>query len=403
MSHEELLRDTLQAKAREAQDTLTLDDVRRDVARARHRTAWRTGAVAAAVLVVLAVPTALLLRPDDHGPEPVPSPTSTPSTPSVPPSPTPSTTSSSLTQVPRGRGIAVAWMSNGTIHARGRADVSLPPAVTGTWTSFTNYHGGWLLTGDAGVVQLDGNGGWEPVAQSGGGIAITSDGLRTAFLASDPATRRDVVRVGITTGMGQGEDTVPASAPDLSCPIGFLSSDRVACNGLKGQVLVLDATTRSTTVLSGLSRASAASAASGLVAGTTVADDGTAAVVSASTGKILWTKQHWVTGRFSPDGRHLAAYHSASGGEFETVAILDAHTGARVAATDPSLRALPDLDGFTTATSTAWDEDGSLLIPYRDGQTWTILRLTTDGHLTRATDVFDGTPYDADLVFAARP
>jgi hypothetical protein len=172
----------------------------------------------------------------------------------------------------------------------------------------------------------------------------------------------------------------------------------VACNGLKGQVVVLDPSGRST-VVSGLSRASASTDNGDLVAGTTVDDDGTAAVVSAASGKTLWTKPGWYTGPFSPDGRYLAAYRTATGGEFETVAILDARTGVVVADNSrlDGVQALPDVP------PTAWDVDGTLLVPYRDGSAWTIVRLGLDGRMTRATSVFDGNPTVDDLVFAARP
>ena len=76
MSTEDLLRDTLHAKADEAAARLTVDDVRRGVLE-RHRHARRRMvlvAAAAAVLAAVAVPSALLLRPDDGTPSPAPSP-----------------------------------------------------------------------------------------------------------------------------------------------------------------------------------------------------------------------------------------------------------------------------------------------------------------------------------------
>ena len=52
---------------------------------------------------------------------------------------------------------------------------------------------------------------------------------------------------------------------------------------------------------------------------------------------------------------------------------------------------------------TAWDTDGSLLIPYRGGDDWAVLRLRTDGTMTRATPVLTGSPYTDFLVFPGRP
>lgn len=398
---EELLRSTLHANARDARDTLTFEEIRRSAGERRRHTGRRTAALAAAAVVVaVGAPTAFLLRPTGEEPSPAPSPSL-----SASPSPTP-TRATSPTQAPtktrsilegirRGPDVGIPWISQDVIHAQAAGDIPLP-AGTGRWSAFANYHGGWLLASDAGVWQLGGDGHVEPVGQSGGGIVVSSDGMQTAFLAND------AVRIGITTGMGEGENVIPFQSPDPTGPFGFLSGGRVACNGLKGQVVLLDPSGPSK-VVSGLSRASASTDNGDLIAGTTVDDDGTAAVVSAASGKTLWTKPHWVTGKFSPDGRYLAAYRTETGGEFETVAILNARTGEPVATSDPSIRALPDLAAQDLASGTAWDDDGSLLIPYRDGQSWAVLRLGTDGRTTRATDVFEGTPYDAGLLFAARP
>jgi hypothetical protein len=394
--HEELLRATLHAKAGEGRDTVTFEEVRRSAGEQRRRAGRRTTLVAAAAVVVaVGAPTAFLLRPADHPPSPAPQSTGSPvPTPdhhlTAPPTPN----AADLEAVRRGPDVGIPWLGQGVIHVPGAVDVPIP-TDTGTWEAFTNYHGGWLLTSDSGVWQLGGDGRVQPVAQSGGGIAVSADGMRTAFLATDE------VRIGITTGMGEGENAIPFRSPDPTGPFGFLSGDRVACNGLKGQVVVLDPAGRST-VVSGLYRASASTENGDLIAGTTTDDDGTAAVVSAVTGAPLWTKPGWTTGRFSPDGQYLAAYRTATGGEFETVAILDARTGKVVARNDaPGLRALPEI--MAPATGTAWEDGRSLLIPYRHAGTWAILRLTADGTLSRATDVFEGNPYDDHLVFAARP
>jgi hypothetical protein len=283
--------------------------------------------------------------------------------------------------------MSIAWISDGVIHRSSGADVRLP---AGTWAAFTNYHGGWLLSGDH-LVQLDGEGRPTEVASTGGRIVVSGDGTQTAFFADGS------VRVGITSGMGEGENTISVTSPDETGPVGFLSSGRVVYNGLKGQVLLLDPSGGSSSV-GGLARADASTEFGNLIAGTTVNDDGTAAVLSASTGKILWTKARWSVGTFSPDGRYVAAYRSATGGEFETIGILDARTGHVVAtnADTAGVGALPE-------TPTAWDDDGSLLVPYRDGGAWTVLRLETNGTMTRATKVFEGDPSEAGLVFSARP
>jgi hypothetical protein len=104
-----------------------------------------------------------------------------------------------------------------------------------------------------------------------------------------------------------------------------------------------------------------------------------------------------MTGGFSPDGRYLAAYQSATGGELETVAILDARSGAIVATSvTPGVQALP-------APPAAWEDDDDLLIPYRGGSSWALLRLAPDGSVDRASQVVKS-PADAPpFEFAVRP
>jgi hypothetical protein len=389
---EELLRETLRTKALDATSDLTLEHVRRDAAARKRRSAWRTASVAAAA-VAIGLPTALYLRPGDENPSPAPSPSPSASlgpTPTQDISPTP--TASVLEGIPRGASVGIPWMSSGVIHTPSGPDVPVPVSGTGAWTAFTGYHGGWLLSGDGGVLQVKGNGQAEPVAQSGGGIAVSGDQLQTAFLADD------AVRIGITTGMGEGESVIPFRTPDPKGPVGFVSGGRVVCNGLKGQV-VLVSPSGDPRPVSGLIRASSSTDSGDLIAGSTVDDDGTAVVVSAATGKVLWTKPQWVTGAFSPDGRHLAAYRTATGGEFETVAILDARTGAVVS----DNHGLAALGALPQVPPTAWDQDGTLLIPYRAGSAWTIVRLELDGRMTRATSALAGNPIADHLVFAARP
>jgi hypothetical protein len=387
---EEMLRETLRTKAADTTSGLTFDEIRRNARRERRRSGRRTALLAAAAVVVaVGAPTAFLLRLGES-PSPAPQPTSTPST--APTTPTPSPTAepsapSALEQVRRGRDIGIPWMSDGVIHVPSGAEQRTP---SGPWTTFANYHGGWLLSG-AHLVQLDTQGRPHDVAQTGGRIAVSGDQMQTAYLADG------TVRVGITTGMGDGESRLPTNSPDETGPVGFVSSGRVVYNGTKGQILLLDPAGGSTSV-DGMWRASASTDTGDLIAGETA--DGDLTVMSA-TGTSLWTKAHWVAGQFSPDGRYLAAYGSTTGGEHEAVALLDARTGDIVSSTDAAVRALPDV--AEPPTGTAWDLDGSLLIPYRDGQTWAVLRLTVGGQLTRATDVFSGNPGDDGLVFAARP
>ena len=390
MNDEELLRSTLRDKAHEAGIGPTLDDVRRAATNSRRRSRWRAATAVAAAAVVVGVPSVLLERGPAEDARPS-SPLSTPPTVADPNrrEPSPSEKSSpdaqvpGLEAVPRGRDIAIPWISDGVIHPAPGADVTLP---AGGWDAFTPYQGGWLLSGDA-LVNLDGNGDVKQVSPSGSRIVASNDGTHTAFLA------RGTVRVGTTSG--EGENIIPVPSPDDSGPLGFLSSERVVYNGRPGEVLVLDPMDDSATGLTGLERAHSSTEVGDLVAGRTVDDE--CSVVSAVSGKTLWTKPGWFPAHFSPDGRFLAAYQTATGGEFETIGVLDARTGEVVATNDTAngVQAIPE-------TPTAWEDHDSLLIPYRGGA-WAVLRLEVDGTITRATQVFEGSPLDAGLVFSARP
>ena len=382
---ERLLRGALQDKAEAAESTLTFDDVRRG-AEVRRRTGRRTGVlVAAAVLVAVGTPTAFLLRPGDDQPSPTPSPSL-----STNPTPTPSSTatdqpaSRGLSTVPRGPRPGIAYLLDGVVHEPDGSTQALPAAATDV-VRFAPYHGGWIvLDSVGGLAQYDNTG---HVVRQGGqesALAVSADQLQTAFLFEGH------LYVGISNGMGDGE--VDVTVGDAAHLIGFLR-DRVVYS-LSGHLYTVDGN-GNRTVLPGASLADAASSNGDLLVGRV---DGGSKVVAASTGRVLWTDPQWFAGPFSPDGRYLAAYQTATGGEFETVAILDARTGAVVARTQlDGIEVLPDVP------PAAWDTDDSLLIPYRGPGAWAVLRLATDGTMTRATRVFGGSPDGGRLVFTARP
>ena len=80
-----------------------------------------------------------------------------------------------------------------------------------------------------------------------------------------------------------------------------------------------------------------------------------------------------------------------------TVAILDAHSGAVVATNAvPGLGALPE-------RPTVWEDDDHVLIPYSDGSSWALLRLSPTGDVNRATDVIEARPDQPPFAFSARP
>jgi hypothetical protein len=392
MSTEDLLRDTLHAKADEAAARLTVDDVRRGVLEQRRHAHRRMVLVAAAaVLAAVAVPSALLLRPDDVTPSPAPSP-ATPS-PSAP-RPTPSSSATSATtgglaDIPGGRPPGISYLQDGTVHLAGGGSTQLPDPSAPV-TAFTGYHGGWLVAtggGEDRVRWYDGTGTRKSDGPGFGAFAVSADGTRTAYAQSG------ALHIGITSGMGEGEQTVTCDAAATCQPVGFLRGDALVYQAGDHTVAV----TAAGHPLPGMARARAVSAEADLVAGEDAAGN---TVVLSGEGRRLWTSSEWAVWAISPDGRYAAATSSPSGGDTTEVAVLDARTGTVVARHDVLAAGL-------TVFTPVMDVDDSLLVAASDGRTMaqTVLRLDRDGTLSRATDVLSPDPSsDADhVVFAARP
>lgn len=381
MNHEDLLRETLRAKAYDAPHGPSLDHIRR---RATRRTARRRVLVglAAAAVVAITVPTALLLRPSDGpGPAPSPSPSLTTSPSSGVPTPI------GLETIPRGADPRVTYLQEGVVHGPDGSTSRLPAAATDV-VAFTPYHGGWIvLDSVGGLTQYDNTGAEVRRSHDGeSALAVSPDLMRTAFQLGGK------ILVGISSGMGEGE-TTHAVDPHARL-VGFLGDRVVYAAG--GTVRVVDDVGQES-VVPGLSQAWATSPDGDLVAGSGADQGDSIRVVSVSTGQVLWNRAGWFAAAFSPDGRYLAAYRTATGGDFETVAILDAHTGAVVATSrTPGLPALP-------SPPTAWEAGDRLLIPYRGGSSWALLRLSAGGAVDRATEVVTGTSETAPFAFARQP
>lgn len=375
---EDLLRSSLRDKAREAHATLTLDDVRRG-ASARRRHAGRRTAVlaAAAVLVAVGAPTAFLLRPSGNEPSPTPS-------------PAPSATPKILRAIPQGRAPGITYLQDGTVHLpQGGGTVPLPVADAPV-IQFSSYHGGWLVAQGAGgpgrVSWYDGTGAQQTDGPGYPSLAVSEDGTQTAYPQSG------AIHVGITSGMGDGEQTVPAKAGD-AWPIGFLRGGALVYQAGAAEVAIAGGDT-----LPELAIARAVSAEDDLVAG---ADRTGKTVVVSRSGHVEWTSADWIVDGFSLDGRYAAAIDETAGRAPSAVAILDAHTGRVVAQ-----HVLTD-HGVGLGDHAVMDVDGSLLVAATDANTLeqTILRLDRDGTVTRATQVFppDGSNDTTYVVFAARP
>lgn len=378
---EDLLRSTLREKADEAHHNLTFTHIRDGASvqrrQLRHR---RLGYLAAAAVVVVAVPAGVytLTGRDTAGPRP---PTSTAS--DVPaPSPTPS--SKGFTALSRGPDAKVTYVLGRVVHLPDGSRSTLPAAVDDV-VSFAPYHGGWIvLDSVGGLAEYDGNG--APVLRSKQGessLAVSGDGMRTAFQIDGQT------RVGITSGMGEGEVTHPLSAGRL---VGFLG-DRLLVTTPTGLRTIDDAGKETAVPGPAIYVPTISGDLLGGLAGNGEGHKG--AVVNTSTGSVLW-RSDWRPLRFSPDGRYVAAAPAADEDHPTAIAILDARTGDVVARTGENV-------GVTLGWSVAWDQDRAVFEAVASGTQHALLALDVAGRLTRVSDVVTREPYEQGFVFPALP
>jgi hypothetical protein len=382
---EERLREALRREAGHA-DQLAgtgFDTVRRQARGIRRRRRTVVAGLAAAAVVVVTVPTALLLQGDpDASPPPADQATQLPA-PTPSPSRTPDATPSkgtgplALSAIDAGRAPAVAYLQGHTFVDGDGTRTDLPGRRP--VSAFTSYHGGWLVVDadDGHLYQYD-NQGRETDLGRNGMLAVTGDGGPTALEAGG------TTRMGISTGMGEGEQQVPL--PKDAGIVGFLGADLVYSTP-SYETWVHPATGGPDRRLPALIGAAATSTTAHLVGGqvaTGSAGDGVlGAVVDARTGATLW-KNTWRPLSFSPDGTYVAAVPAGDNGDAEYLAILDARTGRlvqRMALLDRKLH----LAGLPPVI--AWEDGDTVLFDVADASgREAILRLAVDGTLTRATD-----------------
>ncbi|MEP6816691.1 MAG: hypothetical protein ABI873_14190 [Marmoricola sp.] len=372
-----------------------MDRVVREVSRIRRRRT--TAAVVAAVAVVAVVaPAAVLVGRHLGGPEsrnvaPVgPSPTVTTS-----PGPKPLSKTLSLARIAAGPAPQISYANGHTLH-NPDGSTSRLPASTGRVAEFTSYHGGALVVNadDDRLLKLDGRG---SVVSSGpgGSIALTIDGT---FLAYQVGAR---IYTGGASSMGNG-NAGPGAKVDApgGALVGFLSDLSLVYNGRAGSVRTLGKDAQGNAVVGtvpGLATADATSYVGDLVAGTTSLGRGE--VVSATSGKSLWTSPEWRPLAFSTDGRYVAATSSTTVGAPQRLAILDARTGKQV-----TYLGLVT-NGLTLGGGLAWEDDDQLLfVTYAQGKSdWAILRLAPDGTLNRASEISSAPGDSPPFAFATRP
>jgi hypothetical protein len=390
--HEErLLTTSLRARADHATYPRTaLGDVVATARVIQRRQRRRNVALAAAAVVVaITVPTAVVLGTGGERTDRPVGPSS-----SLSPSPTPG---ASLADLERGPAPRIAYVDGRDFVTSDGTRTRLP--VDYAISAITPYHGGFLVADDAelegtvGLHLLDNEGHEIDSWCTSGSPVLSADQLNTAF-TTFPCSKihgqvSSVIRVGIGTGMGDGESTQDTGMP---IRLAGMLGERVVFSGMFGAGAWVTDLVNPPQVIAVLTSVADADSASGLVAGQSQdSDSRDGAIVDPDTGEVVATMPGWLLGSFSPDGSLVTGSDPDSG----TQVVLDVASGDRVAT-------LALGSGMTITAGPVWEDDGHLLLAVSSGGQEAIVRADLRDHVVRATQA---TPAgDAPrYVFAVRP
>ena len=389
MNDDDLIRTALAERA-EATPThpTPMSDIRGN-ARMMQRRRWvTTGLAAAAAVAVVAVPAAVLLPGRDRAAGPADTSTTGASDSPTAPSSAPTSTGwngNDLADLPLGRPPGIDYV-DGDTYTGIAGDRTTDPVIKGA-TAVVPTRGGLLVSkqdatglaqpaGIQDVWMVDGNGS-QRLGVGSPRFALSADGVESAWwLASDDQlSGPGQLYAGVLNTMGE-QGAVPLSTPAhrIIDPVGFLPQGTVVTDWSgdtshrRAEVIGTDGTI---TPIDGLAQANGVDESHGLVSGR-LADGEDGGVVD-TQGQVLWHCGCF-PGQFSEDGNYVVAWFPMDG-FVDTLAILDAQDGHTVAET-----------GISGAADVAWDGDSLLtVVNAADGQA--IVRLTTDGTVTRATPI----------------
>jgi hypothetical protein len=369
---------------------VSFESVKQSARKIRRRRQIVSGAVAAVVFAV-AVPTALAvtdgLNRTQQGPV-------SPATPTVTQTATPrpdGPVNLTLDGTPRGAAPRVGYFDRGDlVTPDGRHE--LPANLQGV----APYGDGWIGLGYDGrgaeMLVLDGDFDVIDQVPSGDSFAVSSDGSRVAYVRIDGSGSQALVNAPTS---GAEPQTLPLDARPPVTPVGFLDPDTVLFQTEEENRVIGLATSQGVTPLEGFIKVTSANMTTGLVAGqTSFSDTGSCWAVmdpAVSTREMVWETCDHSLLDFSPDGRFILAtdpYQSGLGAR--SLSILDAETG------DPMVSYRQDRNSQITLTSTKWETEADVLAIATEGQSWTLLRMSTSGILEEAVDRVTSDP-NADL------
>lgn len=375
-------------------------------ARRIQRRRWIAGSAVAAVVLAIAVPTALSVttgsnrgaEPVGPNPTPNPSPTATQSATPRPDGPVLLTTEG----IPRGEDPKVSffrWPRLGGPPELVTPDGGrqLPVSLQG----IAPYGDGWIGLGydsrGAEMFILDSD--LRSIIDrfpTGNSFAVSSDGGQVAYvrIAEDKSQR--LVNAP-TSGTGAVTWSFPAG-PAIT-PVGFVDADSVLYQGDGVKPPVGLAKPGGEIVeLEGFIKVTGANMENGLVAGQTRSNPDASGCFGVmdptiSTSEMLWDTCDYSLSTFSPNGQFVLASDAYLDGiGTGSVSILDAQTGELVVTYEQQGKSQIAL------TQTVWESNDTVLAIAADGLSFTILRMSTAGDLEAATDALENDP-NADIPY----
>ena len=404
MSNQEPLRDALRHRAEQLGDThpLTLDDVKGRARSIRRRRAAVTGVAAAAVLAV-AVPMGIAVT-DGVGEDPENPPVAGPSTTPSEDGPAPDTgvKDGVLTTDVDAESYAptIPYLYDG--------QVTLPDGesfpLQGEWDELAPLGESGVVVADAGREELQVVGPDGTVAAtypSTGTLAGSADGSLVLYVTPEG-------RLAVLTQTGDQQELPPVPELQTPVPVGISGSDSCDPEVNGGCVVyVRDAgeqprgyslTSKGIINPLGDYRSLRDVSADGWVSGVVSVDDlepGSCSEVRADAfdERARWSTCEHTVDIFSPDSSlvvGLPPYLDGSGDG--SLALLDSADGSVLAEWTNNA----ETQAFVG--STAWDSDGSLLATVFQQGSWSLMRFSADGGLSKVQDLAGGDDVDAPLV-----
>lgn len=378
---------------------IAIESVKQSARRIQRRR-WNADSAAAAVVLAIAVPTALSVTTgSERGAEPVgpnPTPTDTQSAAPRPDGPVQLTTDG----LPRGEDPKINYfrfpLGGGQELVSPDGARPLPVHILG----MTPYDEGWIGLGYDGqgeeMFMLDADLQIIDRFPSGYGFAVSSDSSQVAYVRIEEGKSQTLVSAPTT-----GAEPLTWSFPErpwLSTE-GFVSPDTVLYSvGMDGvETFALATADGRTKPLDGFVKVTGANMDNGLVAGQTKSNpdaSGCFGVMdpASSTSEMLWETCEYSLSTFSPDGQFVLAGDAYLDGlGARGVSILDAQTGD-VAVTYQQRR----------DSQIVWESNDTVIAIADDGLSYTIVRMNTAGDLEAATDRLKWNPsFDHPYAFAS--